>query len=152
MILRYREQQTFDALEGLVVSIRNLREERKAVLAITDGWLIFGNKTTLLRPLVDDNGKPTVAPPGTPPIGIDPASGKLSTANPNNLADAVFRKRELDRQTLANIDHESRLRTIMDEANRSNTSFYPIDPRGLVVFDEGIVPSAPVGPPAANPT
>jgi hypothetical protein len=50
------------------------------------------------------------------------------------------------------LDHESRLRTIIEEANRSNTSFYPVDPRGLVVFDEGIVPSAQVGPPSANPT
>ena len=152
MILRYREQQTFDALEDLVLSIRNLREERKAVLAITDGWLIYGNKTAILRPLIDGQGNPTVTPPGNPPIGIDPNSGKLSTANPNNLGDAVLRKCELDRQTLANIDHESRIRTIIDEANRSNTSFYPVDPRGLVVFDEGIVPSASVGPLAANPT
>ena len=152
MILRYREQQTFDALEDLVVSIRNLREERKAVLAITDGWLIYGNKTAILRPLIDGQGNPTVTPPGTPPIGIDPNTGKLSTSSPNNLGDAMLRKCELDRQTLANIDHESRIRTIIDEANRSNTSFYPVDPRGLVVFDEGIVPSASVGPPAANPT
>jgi len=41
MILRHREQETFDALEDLVVGMRNLREERKAVLAITDGWLIY---------------------------------------------------------------------------------------------------------------
>jgi len=41
----------------------------------------------------------------------------------------------------------------MDEANRSNTAFYPVDPRGLTVFDEGIVPSAGVGVgPSANPT
>ncbi len=50
------------------------------------------------------------------------------------------------------IDDDARLRTIIEEANRSNTSFYPVDPRGLVVFDEGIVPSAQVGPPSANPT
>ena len=144
MILRHREQQTFDALEDLVVSIRNLREERKAVLAITDGWLIYRPNQNLLRPLTDSNGNATVSPPGNPPIGIDPRSGKLSTANPNDMGDAAQRKCELDRQTLANIDDESRLRTIMDEANRSNTAFYPVDPRGLVVFDEGIVPSGAV--------
>jgi VWFA-related protein len=152
MILRHREQQTFDALEDLVVSIRNLREERKAVLAITDGWLIYRPNSNLVRPLVDNNGNPTVAPPGNPPIGIDPRSGRLSTADPNNMSDAALRKCELDRQALSTLDHESRLRTIIEEANRSNTSFYPVDPRGLVVFDEGIVPSAQVGPPSANPT
>jgi hypothetical protein len=68
------------------------------------------------------------------------------------MSDAALRKCELDRQALSTLDHESRLRTIIEEANRSNTSFYPVDPRGLVVFDEGIVPSAQVGPPSANPT
>ena len=148
MILRHREQETFDALEELVVNIRNLREERKAVLAITDGWLIYRPNPNLTRPLGDGNNRP----PGSPPIGIDPRSGKLSTADPNNLGEAAMRKCELDRQTLANLDDESRLRTILDEANRSNTSFYPVDPRGLVVFDEGIVPSAAVGSMPANPT
>jgi hypothetical protein len=60
---------------------------------------------------------------------------------------------ERDREALSHIDDEQRLRTIIDEANRSNTSFYPVDPRGLTVFDEGIVPSAGVGiGQAANPT
>jgi len=148
MILRRREQQTFDALEDLVVSIRNLREERKAVLAITDGWLIYRPNSNLARPL------PNSDPPGTPPIGVDPRSGRLSTSSdPNKTFDASRRKCELDRQMLANLDDEPRLRNIIEEANRSNTAFYPVDPRGLVVFDEGIVPSAGVGVgPSANPT
>lgn len=152
MILRRREQQTFDALEDLVVSIRALREERKAVLAITDGWLIYRPNSGLTRPLPDGPGSLPVQPPGNPPIGIDPRNGKLSTADPNRLGEAATRKCELDRQTLANIDDESRLRTIMDEANRSNTAFYPVDPRGLVVFDEGIVPSAAVSSPTSGLT
>jgi len=150
MILRYREQQTFDALEDLVVAIRSLREERKAVLAITNGWLIYGHNPNLTRPLIDKDGQPTVSPPGNPPIGIDPRSGKLGSTNPNDLGDAAYRKCEIDRQTLSNIDDESRLRTIVDEANRSNTSFYPVDPRGLVVFDEGIVPSGAVSSPVSG--
>ncbi|HUK36880.1 MAG TPA: VWA domain-containing protein [Vicinamibacterales bacterium] len=147
MILRHREMQTFDALEDLVLSVRTLREERKAVLAITDGWLIYRPDQNLLRPL--DNS----TPPGNPPIGVDPRNGRLSTSAPNQSFDATRRKCELDRQTLANIDDETRMRAIIDEANRSNTAFYPVDPRGLVVFDEGIVPSAGVGAgAAANPT
>jgi VWFA-related protein len=149
MILRRREQQTFDALEDLVVSIRNLREERKAVLAITDGWLIYRPNSNLARPL------PNAQAPGNPPIGVDPRSGRLTTSSrdPNDTVDATRRKCEIDRQALANLDDEPRLRNIIDEANRSNTAFYPVDPRGLVVFDEGIVPSAGVGVGvSANPT
>jgi VWFA-related protein len=152
MILRHREQQTFDALEELVLNIRNLREERKAVLAITDGWMLYRPNPNLTRPLTDPNGNPAVQPPGAPPIGIDPRSGKLSTAGPNDLGDAARRKCELDRQALSNLDNETRLTTIINEANRSNTAFYPVDPRGLVVFDEGIVPSGQVGSGASNPT
>jgi VWFA-related protein len=138
MILRRREQQTFDALEELVVSIRSLREERKAVLAITDGWLIYRPNRNLVRPLGDD-----ATPPGNPPLGIDPRNGRLSTAptDAQGLAAADLRKCELDRQMLAEMDNETRLQTIINEANRSNTSFYPVDPRGLVVFDEPIVPT-----------
>jgi VWFA-related protein len=148
MILRHREQQTFDALEDLVLSVRTLREERKAVLAITDGWLIYRPNPNLTRPVGTD-------PPGNPPIGVDPRSGRLSTSlnNPDNAVGGTKRKCELDRQTLANIDDQTRLRAIIEEANRANTAFYPVDPRGLVVFDEGIVPSAGVGIGlAANPT
>jgi VWFA-related protein len=138
MILRHREQQTFDALEDLVLGIRNLREERKAVLAITDGWLIYRPNPSLARPLGGD--KDTA--PGNPPIGVDPRNGKLSTADPNSYGQTALRKCELDRQVLANLDDETRMRTIIDEANRANTSFYPVDPRGLAVFDESIVPSS----------
>jgi VWFA-related protein len=145
MILRKREQQTFDALEDLVLGIRNLREERKSVLAITDGWLIYRPNPSLARPLTDSKGNPTVPPPGNPPLGIDPRNGRLtSSADPNSSADAALRKCEIDRQTLSQLDDDARLRTIIQEANRSNTSFYPVDPRGLVVFDESIVPASPV--------
>ena len=146
MILRRREQQTFDALEDLVGFLRGVREERKAVLAITDGWLLYRPTSTLTRPLDD------ATPPG-PTLGVDPQSGKLTTRDVQNVAQADRRICERDREALSHIDDEQRLRTIIDEANRSNTSFYPIDPRGLVVFDDGIVPSAGVGVGRhANPT
>ena len=45
---------------------------------------------------------------------------------------------------LASLDHESRFRQILDQANRANVSFYPVDPRGIVAFDEDIVPVAGV--------
>src|SRR5262245_6821072 len=110
MILRRREQQTFDALEDLVVSARNLREERKAVLAITDGWLIYRPNQNLTRLL--DEKKTT--PPGNPPLGVDPRNGRLTTAATDSqaIAAADLRKCELDRQALANVDDETRLRTI----------------------------------------
>jgi VWFA-related protein len=147
MILRRREQQTFDALEDLVGSLRNVREERKAVIAITDGWLLYRPNGSLTRPL--DNAQPPV-----PVLGVDPRNGRLTPNDPKDAGGSADRRAcERDREALSHIDDEERLRTIIDEANRSNTSFYPVDPRGLTVFDEGIVPSAGVGiGQAANPT
>jgi VWFA-related protein len=146
MILRRREQQTLDALEDLVVFLHGVREERKAVLAITDGWLLYGPNSNLIRPLGN-------ARPPTPVLGVDPRSGKLTTQDTQNPAAADNQGCERDRLALSQIDDEPRFRTILDEANRANASFYPIDPRGLVVFDQNIVPAAGVGVgPNANPS
>ena len=35
-------------------------------------------------------------------------------------------------------DNDKYFRDILGEANRANVSFYPIDPRGLPVFDTDI--------------
>src|SRR6266550_7100982 len=44
---------------------------------------------------------------------------------------------------LAMADNERRFRDMFGEANRANVSFYPIDPRGLAVFDSPIGPDPP---------
>ena len=36
-------------------------------------------------------------------------------------------------------DHQRDFRNLVDDANRANVSFYPLDPRGLVVFDQSLV-------------
>jgi VWFA-related protein len=145
MILRRREVQTLDALEDMVLYLRGVREERKAVLAITDGWVLYRPDANLARPLVD------TPQPNT--IGRDPRSGRLSTGGARNGVDARYQACEHERQELATVDDEARLRRIMDEANRANTSFYPIDPRGLVAFDDNVVPMAGVAVgQLANPT
>ena len=144
MILRRREKQTLDALEDLVTFLGGVREERKAVITITDGWRLYGPNAALVRPI---NGQ---APPGTT-VGIDPRTGQLTGrplpgyTNPNDC--------ERDRFALSQLDDQQHFRVILDEANRANASFYPIDPRGLAVFDENIVPAAGVGIGInANPT
>jgi VWFA-related protein len=146
MILRRREKQTLDALEDLSTFLRDVREERKAVITITDGWLLYGPNRNLARPL--DNATPPVNG-----VNIDPRSGKLTTKDTPNTTGNVRSRCEADRYTLSEIDNQQRIRTIYDQANRANVSFYPIDPRGLVVFDESIVPNAGVGAGLfANPT
>jgi VWFA-related protein len=145
MILRRRERQTLDALEDLVRFLGGVREERKAVITVTDGWRLYGPNPALIRPI---NGQ---IPTG-PTVGVDPRTGTLTSRRVNTLNGNVD-DCERDRLTLSQIDDAQHFRTILDEANRSNASFYPIDPRGLAVFDENIVPAAGVGAGInANPT
>jgi hypothetical protein len=45
-----------------------------------------------------------------------------------------------DRMRLASLDDKKFLRDLTDEANYANATFYPIDPRGLPVFDTPMAP------------
>src|SRR5690606_2259775 len=53
MIRRRRESRTLDALEDLVVHLEGLREERKFVLLLSEGWLLGGPDERLARTLRD---------------------------------------------------------------------------------------------------
>jgi hypothetical protein len=49
MIDRRHEKLALDALQDLVRYLRGVREERKAILAITNGWLRYRPNNGLLR-------------------------------------------------------------------------------------------------------
>jgi VWFA-related protein len=140
MILRRREEQAFDALGELVTYLRDVREERKAIITITNGWRLYTPNDVLTRMIEG-------VAPTAPGAGFDPRSGRLSTSpDPQSTSSAPC---DADRLRLAQLDHPRRFREILDKANRANVSFYPVDPRGIVAFDDDIVPVAGVG---QNPT
>ena len=141
MILRRRERQSLDALEDLVRHLRTVREERKAVITISSGWRLFEQNPQLGRPTESNQ-------PATLGVGVDPASGRLATRDATGPKVASLAC-ESDRLALSTIDHSLRFRTLLDEANRANTSFYTVDPRGLAPFDDDIYAAAAVG---MNPT
>jgi VWFA-related protein len=147
MIERRREKVTLDALTDLVRYLRGVREERKAVIAISDGWRLLRQDSDLINRRTSCN----TPIPGL--VGVDPRSGKL-TAKPQptdlfNTANPDICER--DRVQLGMLDDEAEFRSLLDEANGANTSFYPVDPRGLVVFDEPI-DKMRTGLPAAGST
>ena len=141
MIDRRHEKRTLDALQDLVRFLRGVREERKAILAISNGWLLFKPNYRLMRPL---NCEPVPTAPGA---RIDPRSGKLGTKDP--AGSPASSSCAIDRVNLAQLDNGQEFREILDEANRANASFYPIDPRGLAVFDTPLMRSDVPGPPPA---
>src|SRR5205807_10174373 len=118
---------------------------RKAVLAISDGWRLYRPNPALERQLYCQ------PPTGLTPLGVDPRSGKLSTRDSRAPGGSSMFECDRDRLNLAKIDDADEFRRILDEANRANASFYPVDPRGLAVFDEQIIPPIPdaAGQPAA---
>jgi VWFA-related protein len=134
MIQRRHEKRTLDALEDLVTFLHGVREERKAVLAITEGWLLYRPNPALARPIGGNV-------PSGPLIGINPLGGKIATTAPKGGSTGI--DCEGDRLQLSQIDDDNQFRQMLDEANRANTSFYPVDPRGLVVFDTPIGPERP---------
>lgn len=139
MIDRRHEKRSLDALQDLVRHLRGVREERKAILAISNGWLLFRPNHDLMRPLRCEG------PPSGPDVTVDPRGGKLTTKEPPGTPQSS--RCSIDRVNLAQLDDDREFRDILDEANRANASFYAIDPRGLAVFDTPLVRTDTGGPP-----
>jgi VWFA-related protein len=134
LIARRREKLTLDALDDLMTHLGGLRDERKAVVLVTEGWVLYEPKPDLLS---RGNG------PAPPPI-FEPPVKPPSQTGPFNSSEA--RECEADAQMLAMVNHDLRFREITDEANRGNVTFYPVYARGLAVFDAPIGPDRPPSP------
>ena len=139
MIARRREKLTLDALEDVMVHLSGLRDERKAVVVVTEGWLLYQPD----EKVASANGNARPSSPlerPMPPGPFEQTAGRDITLEQDC---------ERDRIQLGNIDHERRLREITEEANRGNVTFYPVYARGLVAFDTPIDQEAPFQPTSA---
>jgi VWFA-related protein len=158
MKARRRERLTLDALRDLSMYVRNLREERTAVIAVSEGWLLFRPDPQMTKLRVEcacfgTGGDPKTCRgcepvgkeqvPGIDPIGVGPG-GRLGRGS---LADSPHRALNSDcdreRMGLAQMDNDAYFRTLLDDANRANVSFYPVDPRGLAAWDTPLGPEPP---------
>jgi VWFA-related protein len=110
IVERIRRQVSLSALKGLSVKLGALREGRKAIVLLSEGY------TAMLPPQMRD------AIAGVPGFG-NPARGN-PLAGENNLNEDRAR-------SMAEIDLQSELQLVFDAANRSNTAIYAVDPRGL---------------------
>ena len=126
LMARLREKKTLDALDDLVLFLRGIRDERKAIITVSEGWLLY-SPSEELRKLKTD--------PPTPQVPVMPggrrADGIHGIGNDRAECDS-------DRIALAELNDSEYLRRITDAANRSNVTFYPVDPHGLAVFDADI--------------
>ncbi len=110
VVERIRRQVSLSALTGLSVKLGALREGRKAIVLVSEGYI------GLLPPQLRG------------PIASMPGLGNPNRNNPfageNNLQE--------DRARFsAELDVQNELQRVYEEANRSNTAIYAVDPRGL---------------------
>lgn len=137
MIERRREQKTLRALDDLIAHLGNLREERKFVVLLSEGWVLFRQNERL--------GAVLDSIPSAPGVGV--VDGRVTAgANRPNGYDRTFESCERERSMLAFVDHGLELRQLSHRANRANVSFYVVDPRGLAAFDDPIGPMRPATP------
>jgi VWFA-related protein len=156
MVLRRREGLTLQALRALVDRLAELREGRKAVLVISEGWPMFRPNQRLARPVprVSTLGCPPAVPQGKG-IFVGPGGKPGAGTDPRTIGlGADFQACESSRVQLAALNNELTYRELLDEANRANVTFYPIDPRGLAVLDTPLDAQSPnpMGTKPVSPT
>ena len=147
MVVRRKERATLDAFSELVTWLREQREERKAIITVSEGWLLYRPNADLTRPRIIDYTTGEKEPiPGHEPIGIG-QGGKITLSAPQQIGlngEPIGGSKsdcDRDRMYLSAIDNAQFFRDIMDVANRANASFYTVDPRGLAGFDMPIGPA-----------
>lgn len=138
LIERRRERKTMLALGELVAHLGTLRDDRKFVLLLTEGWVRFRPNHRLDGELIRG------VVPQQAPVRVG-ADGRLTTqAEPGNLD---FDACERERVILATLDHSRTLEELAQRANRENVTFYVVDPRGATPFDDAIGALRPAIPP-----
>ena len=107
---RIRNKVSLSALKGLIIHMGTLKQGRKSLIVVSEGF-------TYMVP-------PQMRSPNSQMPAIAGVTG--GAADPVTESRANFS---------ATIDMQQDLRDIYDEANRNNVSLYPVDPRGLAVFE-----------------
>ena len=109
-----RRQVTLSAIRGLCTKLGSLREGRKSLILISEGF----NAT--LPPQMRSNEAGGFVGTARPGVGADPFAAE------NNVME--------DRaQFSASMDLHREMQDVWDACNRNNTAIYAVDPRGLAV-------------------
>ncbi len=134
---RRREDAVLSKLEDLVNHLAGIRETRTALMVFTEGWLLFGPNASLTAPLAAFEKYNRV-----PSAGI--AGGRPVISSKQEMGSLAGCFSEVQR--LANLMNRARYSELLRRAERANVAFYPINPRGLVVFDFPINSDAAFAP------
>ena len=122
LITLSRQDQLMNSLENLMQRLGGLRDERKNVLFISEGWVPRGPRDEL-RNLNISNGS-------LPQVGTGPGGRLgLGQTQSQDTGDLTWCDTEVSR--LGGTDFEHRFRLLLTTARQANVSFYPVDVGGL---------------------
>lgn len=107
---RLRRQVSLSALQGLAVKLGALREGRKAVIVLSEGY------TAMLPPQLRD------------PVASMPGMGNAARRNPLIGENSIAEDRA---DMVGQMDVQQEMQEVFSAASRSNTALYTVDPRGL---------------------
>ncbi len=112
-IERIRNQVSLSALKGLAIHLGGLREGRKSIILVSEGF------TNTLPPQLRD------------PVASMPGMGNPARTNPMATDSAQQQSMNFFQQA----DLLADLQNVYDAANRANTALYSLDPRGLATSE-----------------
>ena len=111
IVERVRRQVSLSALTGLSVKLGALREGRKAIVLVSEGYVAM--LPPQLRGAGRDDARPRQSQPQQSAGRRQQPAWRIGPAS------------------CAELDVQSELQRVFEEANRSNTAIYAVDPRGL---------------------
>ncbi len=114
VVERVRNEITMGALKGAAVRMAGLREGRKSIIFVSEGF------TAMLPAQLQD------------PVASQPGMGNPYRRNPG--APQANESQNL----MARADLLSDMQQVFNTLNRQNTSIYAVDPRGLAAFEYDI--------------
>jgi VWFA-related protein len=120
LVLAFRNETTANSLDSLVALLGTLKDQRKYVLLVTEGWSMpHGVGPGGLR-----QRQPTI-----PTVGVGPTGqltmGSDTSGNPDRNWCATQANR------LAQVNYAQRFLDLMTAAQRANVAFFPLDVAGL---------------------
>jgi VWFA-related protein len=120
LVRAFRNETTANSLDSLVALLGLLRDQRKHVLLVTEGWSMPRG--------VGPGGIPQ-RQPTIPTVGVGPTGQLTMGSDPNGNADRSWC--DTERSRLAQVNYAQRFLDLMMAAQRANVAFYPLDVAGL---------------------
>jgi VWFA-related protein len=122
IVEQIRNQVSLSAIKGLIIKLGGLREGRKALILVSEGYTNY---------LPAQMRSPNASMPG---VG-NPNSGN------EGYGDNMGEQRE---RFFSQAEMLSDLKDVYDLANKNNVAIYALDPRGLAAFEHDVNEAVPI--------